>query len=222
MGPVSVVVRPGTKRISLRFDHALRQAQLVLPHRRFAGQGRKLITQKSGWLSKQWQQLPKPMPFIPGGKVLLGGEEVVLVFEPGRGRFRQTEQELVVPALRKELFAGRVRQALIDLARTALQDAVAQYGRQLNSQPGKITVRDTRSRWGSCSAAGNLNFSWRLICAPAFVLSYVAAHEVAHIRHAHHGPKFWDAVDTSYGDPAIAKKYLRENAPKLFAVGAMI
>src|SRR5438552_1177045 len=60
----------------------------------------------------------------------------------------------------------------------------------------RITVRDTRSRWGSCSASGALAFSWRLILAPEAVLDYVVAHEVAHLAEMNHGPRFWRVVET--------------------------
>jgi len=219
MPPVSVVIRPMARKISLRLDHAVREAQLILPHRRYLRQGRKLLHQKSEWLSQQWLSLPPALPFIPDRHILLCGQKVLLVFEQGRGSYRRSNDALVVPALREELFASRVRRALIALARQRLEECVALYAKRIDVTYGKITMRDTKSRWGSCSAAGNLNFSWRLICAPDFVLSYVAAHEVVHIREANHGQEFWEEVRRCFGDPAPARKYLRTYAPKLFAVG---
>jgi len=219
-GPVSVLIHRKSKRITLRLDHASRNAQLVLPHKRFLGQGKKLLLQRSAWLTQQWKKLPASMPFIAGGTILLGGEQIELVFEKGRGKAREQNGKFIVPATQEAAFADRVRRALIERARVELREQVDVYAKCLNVQPQRITVRDTRSRWGSCSAAGNLNFSWRLICAPAFVLSYVAAHEVAHLREANHSFKFWDLVKQSFGDPAPARKYLRANAPELFAVGA--
>lgn len=219
-GAVSVLIHARTKRITLRLDHASRQAQLVLPHKKFLGQGKKLLLQRSGWLSQQWKKLPTSMPFIAGQSILLGGEQTKLVFETGRGAARYEGGEFIVPATQAAAFAARVRRALIERARVQLHEQVDVYAKCLKLEPQRITVRDTRSRWGSCSAAGNLNFSWRLICAPAFVLSYVAAHEVAHLREANHSFRFWELVKQSFGDPAPARKYLRANAPKLFAIGA--
>ena len=76
-------------------------------------------------------------------------------------------------------------------ARRDLESAVARHCATLGVATRSVTVRDTRSRWGSCSAAGALNFSWRLIMAPPFVLDYLAAHEVAHLKHMNHSAKFW-------------------------------
>ena len=219
-GQVEVLIHRQSKRITLRLDHASRNAQLVLPHKRFLGQGKKLLLQRSNWLSQQWKKLPVSMPFTAGGTIMLGGEQTQLEFKLGRGAAREQNGKFIVPATQEAAFADRVRRALIERARVQLHEQVDIYAKCLNVQPQKITVRDTRSRWGSCSAAGNLNFSWRLICAPAFVLSYVAAHEVAHLREANHSFKFWDLVKQSFGDPAPARKYLRANAPELFAIGA--
>lgn len=219
-GPVEVVVRSSARQITLRLDHALRRATLVLPHRRYARQGAKLLEQRSTWLSAQWNKLPPPMPFVPDGEILLHGNLVTLRHETGRGTAQLQVGELVVPALRVEVFASRVRRALIGMAKETLASEVAHHEKALDLSARRISVRDTRSRWGSCSAAGNLNFSWRLICAPSSVLSYVAAHEVAHLREANHGPVFWAEVARTCAQTAAPRKYLRDHGPQLFAIGA--
>ena len=81
---------------------------------------------------------------------------------------------------------------------------------RLGRQRGSITVRDQRTRWGSCSAVGNLNFSWRLIIAPESVLDYVVAHELSHLRVMDHSPRFWDTVATVVPDYAALRRSLRE------------
>jgi predicted metal-dependent hydrolase len=83
-----------------------------------------------------------------------------------------------------------------------------------------VTLRDTRSRWGSCNSAGRLNFSWRLIMAPEFVLDYVVAHEVAHLAEMNHGPKFWRlCAQLSGADPTTARAWLKRHGPELHAYG---
>ena len=73
----------------------------------------------------------------------------------------------------------------------------------------RITLRDTRSRWGSCTSDGALMFSWRLILAAPEVLSYVAAHEVAHLAEMNHSPAFWRTVERLYGDYRPPRAWLR-------------
>jgi len=220
MGRVQLVVRPMSRRVTLRLDHATRMAILVLPHKRYRRQAEKLLRQREDWLTQQWRLLPPAMPFVDGGEILLRGERVKLQCRLGRGKAKLEDGKWVVPATQETAFAGRVRRALIEQARLALQERVANHAQNLCADPARITVRDTRSRWGSCSAAGNLNFSWRLVCAPTFVLDYVAAHEVAHLKEPHHGPAFWAEVKKSFGPHQKARKYLGDHGPELFAVGA--
>ena len=80
---------------------------------------------------------------------------------------------------------------------------------KLGVKPARITVRDTASRWGSCSAARSLSFSWRLILAPDFVLDYVVAHEVAHLREMNHGPRFWAHVRSLVPDIETPQDWLK-------------
>ena len=90
---------------------------------------------------------------------------------------------------------------------------------QAGLRVGRITVKDTRSRWGSCAANGNLAFSWRLVMAPRFVQDYVAAHEVAHLRHMNHGPRFWSLVSNLSPHTDVAVEWLRVHGPRLLRVG---
>ena len=96
---------------------------------------------------------------------------------------------------------------------------VAQKAAQAQLEPRRVTVKDTRSRWGSCAASRNLAFSWRLVMAPPHVQDYVAAHEVAHLRHMNHGPRFWALVGelTPHTDAAVA--WLRQHGPRLLRIG---
>lgn len=105
-------------------------------------------------------------------------------------------------------------------ARAELTAAANGFADTLGVDIARITVRETRSRWGSCAANGALSFSWRLICAPPAVLTYVAAHEVAHLIERNHSARFWAVVDRLVGDPKAEKDWLKHNAAALFAIGA--
>ena len=92
-------------------------------------------------------------------------------------------------------------------------------GTEIGRPPARISMRDTRSRWGSCSRAGNLNFSWRLVMAPENVLDYVVAHEVAHLRELNHSARFWTLVDTLCPDVKDARWWLRTHGAALHRYG---
>ena len=109
----------------------------------------------------------------------------------------------------------RLRDWLVKEAHTELSARVAHHAANLGLKASRVTVRDQTSRWGSCSSSRVLSFSWRLILAPAFVLDYVVAHEVAHLKEMNHGPRFWALVRKT--DPRMeeARKWLRKNGAEL-------
>lgn len=100
-------------------------------------------------------------------------------------------------------------------ARRVLGERVAVHAAALNVTPGRISIKDTRSRWGSCSSKGNLNFSWRLLLAPDAVMDYVVAHEVAHLRELNHSPRFWATVASICPDYARQRAWLRKHGAEL-------
>ena len=100
-------------------------------------------------------------------------------------------------------------------ARTALAPAVDHHAASLGVTPARLTLRDTRSRWGSCTARGDLMFSWRLIMAPPEVLDYVAAHEVAHLVEMNHSRAFWDTVARTCPGFEEPRRWLKQNAEAL-------
>jgi len=100
-------------------------------------------------------------------------------------------------------------------ARADLSERVMHHARALGVSPKRIGVRDQSTRWGSCSCTGSLSFSWRLIFAPGFVLDYVAAHEVAHMREMNHGPRFWRLVKETMPETNAARRWLRDHGAEL-------
>jgi predicted metal-dependent hydrolase len=114
----------------------------------------------------------------------------------------------------------RVQDFLIREARRDLTAAVARHAALIDVNVRKITLRNTSSRWGSCSASGGLNFCWRLIMAPPFVLDYLAAHEVAHLVHMNHSGAFWTVVGRLSSDVDAAEAWLKTHGPGLLRFGA--
>jgi predicted metal-dependent hydrolase len=116
--------------------------------------------------------------------------------------------------------ARRVADFLKREARRDLEAAVARYSTALGVEARRITLRDTTSRWGSCSSTGALNFSWRLILAPSFVLDYLAAHEVAHFVHMNHSPAFWKITRRLFPETDRAEEWLKNHGADLHRFGA--
>lgn len=164
------------------------------------------------------------VPFAPGALVPLRGQPHQIVHQPeARGTVWTQADAAGNPALLVAGEAPHVARRIADhLKREARRDitaAVRRYARALGVEIGRITLRDTASRWGSCSAKGDLSFSWRLILAPPFVLDYLAAHEVAHRLELNHGPAFWRTVEGIYPARREAEAWLRHHGASLHRYG---
>lgn len=98
-----------------------------------------------------------------------------------------------------------------DKARDIFEQKVSYYAQMMGVSYGRIAIRDQKTRWGSCSGEGNLNFNWRLIFAPAGVLDYVVVHELAHRKEMNHSPRFWRVVEDTMPEYRKYQKWLKEN-----------
>ena len=136
---------------------------------------------------------------------------------PGQGRaVHLTDEALLVPGDPAQL-GRRVAAFLKTRARDRLAAASDHYAARLGRPYASLALRDTRSRWGSCTHDGRLMFSWRLAMAPPEVLDYVAAHEVAHLEHMDHSPDFWAATARLLPDYARHRGWLRTHGHELLA-----
>ncbi|HYO42380.1 MAG TPA: SprT family zinc-dependent metalloprotease [Candidatus Limnocylindrales bacterium] len=102
-------------------------------------------------------------------------------------------------------------------ARADLDGALSRHAPALGVTPTTVTIRDTTTRWGSCSRRGGLSFSWRLVLAPPEALEAVAAHEVCHLRVFGHSQQFWALLGTRVPDHVTWRRWLRRHAPELHA-----
>ena len=98
-----------------------------------------------------------------------------------------------------------------DKAREIFEQKVSYYAQMMGVSYGRIAIRDQKTRWGSCSGEGNLNFNWRLIFAPAGVLDYVVVHELAHRKEMNHSPRFWRVVEDTMPEYRKYQKWLKGN-----------
>ncbi len=193
--PVDVRLRvnPRARRLTLRLDADGAGARLTLPPGVPLSEARMFLLRQSDWLARALARRPEPVIIGDGSRLPVAGEMVRVRCEPGRRRApKLTDNILHVPGPAP---AGpRIAAFLKARARDALVPAAQGYAERIGRRPAGIALRDTVSRWGSCSAAGRLSFSWRLAMAPPEVLDYVAAHEVVHLAEMNHGLRFWALV----------------------------
>ncbi len=214
--PVEVVLKRSAraKRLSLRVSGLDGRVSLTLPPRARLREAEAFLQEKEGWLRAALARNPEVVLVAPGAEVLFQGAAHQVELASVKA-VQVDGDRLLVPARAPERTGARVEAFLKLQARQRLQAASDLYAERLGLPYGRLTLRDTRSRWGSCSAEGNLNYSWRLIMAPADVLDYVAAHEVAHLAEMNHSAAFWDVVTRLYGDYDEQRGWLRTHGAQL-------
>ncbi len=220
-GPARVAWRRSSRarRISLRIDPREGAVVVTLPPRAGRGAGMALLMSHAGWVADRIAALPSAIAFVDGALVPLEGVEYPIRHVPDRRGGAWLEDGAICVSGAPEFLSRRVSDLLRAEARRRLVRIVAEKARMANAEPRRITVKDTSSRWGSCATNGSLAFSWRLVMAPGFVQDYVAAHEVAHLRHMNHGRRFWALVDQLTPHTAIAVPWLRREGARLLRVG---
>jgi hypothetical protein len=231
--PVEVRRHPSARRLTLRVSNSRRAVVVTMPLEVRDEEARHFLERHLDWVRERLSAIPMAVPFEHGAELPLRGETHGLAFVGLRPR--SIVDDIVRPvvwterpadALPKVCVSGHVEHAprrlkdwLISEARKDLCERVAVHAERLKLRPRRLSVRDQSSRWGSCSTSGQLCFSWRLILAPRFVLDYVAAHEVAHLKEMNHGPRFWALVERAMPEMQAAKKWLATHGARLHAIG---
>lgn len=231
--PVTVRHNPRAKRVIVRVDLAAGSVQVTTPSRRNFGKALLFAREQREWIAERLQRVPSPVPFRTGAHIPYRGKENIIRYVGVRRedallrgpvwRVRSVDTG-GLPEIRvtghPDFVQRRVTDWLKGKAREELNERALHFADLFDVRPSRITVRDTTTRWGSCSPARALSFSWRLILAPAYVLDYVAAHEVAHLRHMNHGSRFWALVAEAIPNYELAKRWLETNGPGLHRFGA--
>ncbi|MEZ5098428.1 MAG: SprT family zinc-dependent metalloprotease [Thermoleophilia bacterium] len=193
--PVRRSPRARRLRLVVRPDASV---EVVAPRRASGADVDALLAAHRDWLERTLARArARAVPLLGlAGALWLGGERVPHVERLGArasARLRGDAVQVVGPGSEERAAAlGRWYRAE---AREAVERAIAEEGDRLGLAPTSLAIRDTRSRWGSCSARGTLSFSWRLVVAPPPVLRYVVVHELCHLRELNHSPRFWRLLD---------------------------
>ena len=235
--PSTLVVRHGSqffsvklrrhrraRRYTLRIHPTDREAILTMPPRGIIAEAKEFANMHGGWIAARLGRLPKAAPFQPGTVLPLRGVPHRIVHRAGeRGTVwtetRDSGEKIICVAGDVEFTDRRVHDFLKREARKELHKASFAYAEALGVRVKRVSIRDQSSRWGSCTSAGSLSYSWRLILAPPFVLDYLAAHEVAHLVEMNHSPRFWRVVGRVCGHVERAKTWLDTHGNDLHRYG---
>lgn len=214
-------VNSKARRLILRLDERRREAVAIAPTKRQIREAVAFARERVDWISTRLQHLPEIVSFSEGSIISYRGAPCRLT-ATGDGRLAK-----LIPGNPAVLSAPgdpdtldmRVTRYLKKQAKADLTRCVKRHTATLGVDYKGISVKDTRSRWGSCTADGQLSFSWRLVMAPPPVLDYVAAHECAHLIEMNHSPRFWSHVAACCPDWKRQRAWLRQHGAELQSAG---
>jgi predicted metal-dependent hydrolase len=188
--------------------------QVTLPRRARLRDAEAAVVELGPWIARRMAEVAAVRAEVAarGDAIPFLGTTLALVAEPGRTRVHRRADVLLVPG-------GDAGPAVERWLRRAARDAITPRAhaaaRALGVEVTRVTIRDQRTRWGSCSSTGALSFSWRLVLAPEEVLDYVVWHEACHLRRMDHSPRFWALVAEHCPGYEAPRRWLRERGATL-------
>ena len=216
-GPTRVRWRRNARarRVSLRIDPTEGMVVVTLPPRAGKRAGMSLLMTHADWVTDRLARLPEAIRFADGETILMCGRPVSIRHVPAARGGAWLADDILHVSGRSEFLCRRVTDFLRTEARRHFATLVTAKTALVSLRANRVAVKDTRSRWGSCAPDGTVALCWRLIMAPDFVQDYVVAHEVAHLRHMNHGPRFWALVEQLTPHTAKAMAWLRTDGARL-------
>ena len=212
LAPLRLVRHPRARRYLLRLL-ADGTARVTIPRGGSALEARRFAERQTAWLATQWQRLqhnPRvKTDWVVGSEILFRGEKLTLecpapgMIQWGTELIRIKEATELRPAIQKHLWR---------LAARELPPRVRELARVHQVEVNRISIRNQRSRWGSCSRHGNISLNWRLIQLPAEVSDYIILHELMHRRQLNHSARFWQEVNAACPNYEAAERWLKQHA----------
>lgn len=215
--PIIIENRRGARNVTLRPKiQPMREIHISKPWLTSNAFVLKFTESKRKWVERFFARAPAKEKVVPGTVIEFLGHNIELVHDENmRGNcYIDDAKTIVCIGGGLDMFERRARDFIKKELLNEIKNIIKTTPREY--WPRHITLRDTTSRWGSCSTTGNMSFSWRLAFAPAEVMRYVVMHELGHRKHMDHSPEFWATVSKLYGfGVERAKRWLSQNGQGL-------
>ncbi|MCP5322972.1 MAG: M48 family metallopeptidase [Candidatus Paracaedibacteraceae bacterium] len=217
--PITFRTHKNAKNLRLRLSKDFTEVIITLPPKTPINVVTDFLSRCELWAASLSLPLPKKVFFEEGAKIPVLGKVRVLHFKNDLKVNFVLEQDklLVHEKLRHDI--GAIKLFLKQLAYEYLSKKTHEYSNILNVRCRSITLKNYISRWGSCSSKGDLTYSWRLVFAPLYVVDYLCAHEVAHLKEMNHSPNFWSCVSLLIPDYKLCRSWLKAHGSTLFLYG---
>lgn len=210
------------RRVALRLDTKNRVMNLVIPEKMSSSRAEDFARSHAVWITQRIKALPQVIPFTHGAVIPVYGRDITININYSdtlkRTNIALEDNDLFI-STNKEDPTSRIIRFLRKEAQDTLANLTHEKAAEIDKTVKNVTLRDTKSRWGSCSSDGSISYSWRLIFAPWDAMDYVVAHEVAHLIHMDHSKAFWAQCAALSEDYSTGKKWMRNHGHSLMRYG---
>ncbi len=210
------------KRVSLRLNPAKRSFTLTMPRWMNEQSAYDFMIANQQWMDDQLQKLPNTVSFIDGQILPLFGQDHTLVIQPNPSAARTKitlDNKTLTVLTHSNNPAARIETYLKKIGKKRMSQIAHKKAASIDKTIRSISLRDTKSRWGSCSEDNKIMLSWRLIFAPYDAMDYVIAHEVAHLTHMDHSKAFWSLCRELSDNFIDGQYWMREHGNELLRYG---
>ena len=214
--PLKVTKSAQAKRLTLRIDGKSRQAVLSIPPRCTQKQAIKFVTEHQEWIIEHLQNLPQVKHFTSGENISFFGQEILIQHAPEKRWGARIEQGVLYVSGESEFTHRRVKDFIKKEAQKTFLLRSQKLASKIDCKVHDVVIKDTKSRWGSCSSLNNINYNWRLALAPKEVIDYIIAHEVSHLAHQDHSKEFWSCVKKLCPTYKIGQSWLKQHGKELY------
>lgn len=209
-----------SRSMRLRYDAAEQSVRITIPTWASDREALALAHGHRDWIARQMERAVPPQALVDGAEVLVYGRNVRIAWRADAPRGPRMQDDVLILGGAAESVSARVLRWLMAEAKRAYADDLAFYCDRAGVTPPRLSIGDARSRWGSCSTRGGIRMNWRLIMAPPEVRRSVVAHEVAHLTHMDHSPRFYAHLDAIFdGDRRACDAWLKTHGRTLRAIG---
>lgn len=216
--PVAIRRHPRARRLTMRLAPDGSEVRVTLPRWGATRDAIQFATERVDWIARQLAAVPVAKPPHPGGTLRYRGHELVIDWDPRLGRKPRLEDGRLVLGGPRESLVARLQRWLEGEARQLLEEDLAFYCDRAGQPVSRLSLSRALRRWGSCSSRDTIRINWRLIQAPDHVRRSVVAHEVAHLAHFDHSPRFYAELARLFDDDlAAADAWIKAQGRSLYA-----
>lgn len=213
---IKIIKSARAKKLTLRIDFKEHIPVLTIPNRCSSKRAVDFVEIHRQWIENCLQKLPTTKQFENGEKVSVLGQMLTICHAPQLRRGVFIEDNILYVSGELDFLHRRIKDYIKKQAKLEFYKRSKILADSLNCELNDVTIKDTKSRWGSCSSINNINYSWRIALAPQEVFEYLIAHEVAHLKHQDHSSRFWKCVSELYPKAEAGKTWLKQHSKELY------